>query len=460
MIGIIPEIPKSATSSEISVLSDPNSHASSIEVLQEGHTNSQTLMEEPQVKTTALTPTVSGAKAMIESSSSGSMTESVVVMEEALEINTEDDFRSVIGKDPDSDSSYRTCQSELSLTNCNNNTTNYEDARDPDESTPKVSKFMRLLNNSASASIADGLKLPPKMMNESGVEEIDLALAKPVLEWNYADFTAIDHRLKLFCDLALMDDPEEFLLMTLKCSCHMSNLESGFFSAVIAVTSKFIHVLKVTRPESEDPAEFLAKVDKFSAGNLAGVTKLCGDQGFRMELADSPDFIDVLLRDSSRVELFIDQLVNVLVENVHRRAIIVKKLDEEESEGKLTRALAKSSGFINPQDPKLHIGYLIRKEDKPATCSVIITKANLVICQDYYAWYITNGSNPESPGIGIYTAVNLDKIKHIVSKVLCLVRLLHDMSGHRIYHFITQILSGRIEKIFRYDILHGRERFY
>ena len=39
-------------------------------------------------------------------------------------------------------------------------------------------------------------------------------------------------------------------------------------------------------------------------------------------------------------------------------------------------------------------------------------------------------------------------------------RLLHDMSGDRIYHSIMQILSDGIEKNFRYDILRDRERFY
>ena len=48
----------------------------------------------------------------------------------------------------------------------------------------------------------------------------------------------------------------------------------------------------------------------------------------------------------------------------------------------------------------------------------------------------------------------------IKSMTFDLNRLLHDMSGDIIYHSITQMLSERIEKIFKYDILRDRERFY
>ena len=62
-------------------------------------------------------------------------------------------------------------------------------------------------------------------------------------------------------DLTFCDDPEEVVLLVTKCVCYVAeNDTQGPFAAVLTITNKTIHVLKITRPETEDPSEWLAKV--------------------------------------------------------------------------------------------------------------------------------------------------------------------------------------------------------
>ena len=71
------------------------------------------------------------------------------------------------------------------------------------------------------------------------------------MTWNFEDFTDIDARLKLHCELALCEEENETVLMLCKAGAAVVIAGSSVknFTSVVAVTNKAVYLLKVTRPE-------------------------------------------------------------------------------------------------------------------------------------------------------------------------------------------------------------------
>ncbi len=109
-----------------------------------------------------------------------------------------------------------------------------------------MSLFSALKSQSQSAfsspGVAEGEKLP---------EDADdgLALAPSAMEWDHSDFSNADHRLKLYCELTLCDEPGEIVLLTARAWLVLRSTARGFL-AVLVVSNKRIHVLRVTKAET------------------------------------------------------------------------------------------------------------------------------------------------------------------------------------------------------------------
>ncbi len=182
----------------------------------------------------------------------------------------------------DDTESYRTAMSDLSLNLVTANTTfasntpvagntpsgdNGEDDEDADASTPKaqphqgarmmlppglrqmsgpMSLFSAISRSSSFSmsiqAVAEGEKLP---------EDADdgLALEPSVMEWDFADFSNADHRLKLYCELSLCDEPDECVLLMAKGRVVVRSTGRGFL-AVVVVSNKRLHLLRVTKAET------------------------------------------------------------------------------------------------------------------------------------------------------------------------------------------------------------------
>ena len=57
-------------------------------------------------------------------------------------------------------------------------------------------------------------------------------IKKPIMDWNYEDFGCADHRVQLYCDLSLFNEPEEDLLIIVKVGQSVQTGQTGLLQAV------------------------------------------------------------------------------------------------------------------------------------------------------------------------------------------------------------------------------------
>ena len=113
----------------------------------------------------------------------------------------------------------------------------------------------------------------------------------PVMEispinWDYQDFTNIDHRVQLYCELSLFKEDEDILLLA-KGQLYVRSHPGKMYSGVIVVTNKKIYSLAITGVETEEPGDWLEMVASVDIVKLTKVVGLLGGLGVGLEITGS-----------------------------------------------------------------------------------------------------------------------------------------------------------------------------
>jgi len=103
------------------------------------------------------------------------------------------------------------------------------------------------------------------------------------ISWNYTDFSKADHRVQLYCDLSLFREEEDLLLLV-KGSLHLRSSPSNIWPGLLVVTNKRIYALKITGKETEEPGDWLELKASANVQKLSRLVGLVGGQGVGMEL--------------------------------------------------------------------------------------------------------------------------------------------------------------------------------
>jgi len=322
-----PGLLRSDSSSDISVLSNPSE--CSIEVIS---SKTEQDLTEPEVTpqvVDAITPVQTELK-MAESSSSGSMVNSVVAAETETDTqgspNTPTKYTgdSGVGSPSTPTRNNRSTTSSTSLYSptkkrldaldtvsidedssvfhsCQEDTDNSL-VEDTDVEQTSVSTIQDLSNTLSHLSGGGSLCASPVTVKSQtstplGASPLTLAPgsqlqppaspepAEPIspISWNYSDYSKADHRVQLYCELSLFREEEDLLLLA-KGSLHLRSAPSSVWPGVLVVTNKRIYTLRITGKETEEPSDWLELRSSANVQKLSRLVGLVGGQGVGLEL--------------------------------------------------------------------------------------------------------------------------------------------------------------------------------
>eukprot|EP00092_Neocalanus_flemingeri_P010449 GFUD01011260.1.p1 GENE.GFUD01011260.1~~GFUD01011260.1.p1 ORF type:complete len:1434 (+),score=529.61 GFUD01011260.1:103-4404(+) len=317
-----PSLLRSDSSSDISVLSNPSE--CSIEVI--SMRGEQDLSVPAASQGDAVTP-VQGDHKMVESSSSGSMVDSVVAAEAGNDTfdsqNTPTKYNEDSAGSPTTHNRNRSTTSSNSLSPTKKRLETDTVSMDEDSSVfhscqedtdtslvedCELTSASTMLDLSETLSVesarsaggsqgASPITVKSQTSTPLGASPLTLATAsqpqpaaspEPVeqispISWNYSDYTMADHRVQLYCELSLFREEEDLLLLA-KGSLHLRSTSSSLWEGVLVVTNKRIYALRITGKETEEPGDWLELRSSANVQKLSRLVGLVGGQGVGLEL--------------------------------------------------------------------------------------------------------------------------------------------------------------------------------
>jgi len=290
-------------------------------------------------------------------------------------------------------------------------------------SAPKFNKFLR--SNSDVASVRS-LKFhtPDTSFNISAQHEQggspeereDLQSSKPFREktgpiiWSYDDFSQVDHRIRLFCEINLFHLPDEELLVMAKGEIMVKSIHL-LVPGLIVLSNKKIYILKAEQPETEEPCDWLEQLTSAPVSRLQRIIRLLGGQGAALELAGSDnkptsglyfsrmssagyhglggeDCYYVITADSGRTQSLIQQTIDILQERVRSNPIpVVNELNQDEQ-----ALLLKQIQVDLSDDEEKLFSFQLALDDRGAVVSVICAGRELVVTTNFFSWVLLDKS--------------------------------------------------------------------
>ncbi|KAK7071172.1 hypothetical protein SK128_005199 [Halocaridina rubra] len=146
-------------------------------------------------------------------------------------------------------------------------------------------------------------------------EEIDEVegihrLVNPI-RYSYEDFSDIDHRLKLHCEVLLFHEPDELLLGLVK---GILLLKEGLreFQGLLVISSKKFYVLEIVGQEDDSPQTWLELQSSYSLSEVTVVHSLYQRQGLGFSIGESDLLLS--LADSHRANCFFNFFLETVEE--------------------------------------------------------------------------------------------------------------------------------------------------
>ncbi|EGI70964.1 PREDICTED: serine/threonine-protein kinase 11-interacting protein isoform X1 [Acromyrmex echinatior] len=221
------------------------------------------------------------------------------------------------------------------------------------------------------------------------------------VQYSYTDFSSIDHRIKLHIILNVFEHENEELVFLLKADILMHSMQETFSGCLVLSTSK-VYVLRIDGSEGEDPQRWLHKEISWTTDRLRSFIPLPFKQGVLIELQQSgkageehlaitllcilQDFqrtsnflfyiTDLQLPTSCEVEFSIPERYSILMHNVLTNAANYQT-------GDIVRLLAIfSSAILKYQNIAI----------KMKLSGLILTSAALVILKDNVQWLVPDSN--------------------------------------------------------------------
>jgi len=272
----------------------------------------------------------------------------------------------------------------------------------------EASKFF-----SAENSPNRALRSSPSRVAELSKNAEEMKYDKPYrkahgpIKWNTDDFTQVDHRIRLYCEINLFHQETEELLIVAKGELFVKSQASlKLFSGLLVVTNKSIYILNMADAVSEEPSDWLEQVASAPVHKLQRIVQLLGGQGVALELqvGDSkpPSMLyfsriggsgyagrmgglegyHLVLADANVTKTLIDQMVDLLQERVRSNPIpVVKELNQEEEQ-----LLAKQLKTDPEENVPAIASFQLAYSSSGKLISVICTSDGIVLATNFFAW--------------------------------------------------------------------------
>ncbi|XP_039312896.1 serine/threonine-protein kinase 11-interacting protein isoform X2 [Solenopsis invicta] len=273
------------------------------------------------------------------------------------------------------------------------------------------------------------------------------------VQYSYSDFSSIDHRIKLHIILNVFEHENEELVLLLKAEILMHSMQETFSGCLVLSTSK-VYVLRIDGPEGEDPQRWLHKEVSWTTDRLRSFVPLPFKQGVLIELQQpgktveehlaitllcilqdfqrTSNFLfyitDLQLPASCEVEFTIPERYSILMHNVLTNTANYQN-------GDIVRLLAMfSSAILKYQNVTT----------KLKLSGLILTDAMLVILKDNVQWLIP--SSDQVPLIAREQAMsNLIGIEHYDTWLT--LNFLDEIAGLEESWTLEFVSSGAVEAV-------------
>ncbi|KAJ8004133.1 hypothetical protein DPEC_G00155610 [Dallia pectoralis] len=202
------------------------------------------------------------------------------------------------------------------------------------------------------------------------------------------DYEVVDHRLKLFLDVEVFEQEEEFHSFL-----KMSTVIFGDpveFPSLLVVSDQRIYFLEVTSDMQGPPCDWLRKRDSHPITELSYLEVGLGSQSIHMEFEDGPVAYTLLVRDSARCKRFFSLLTGVVQE-------LSTKSDSKLKSISTTRLnpqhhlwpLVCEDQQTDEEDGQLQFFYLLaflHQEDSVTPLTVLATRETLYLLMEDHQW--------------------------------------------------------------------------
>ncbi|XP_018393306.1 PREDICTED: serine/threonine-protein kinase 11-interacting protein isoform X1 [Cyphomyrmex costatus] len=273
------------------------------------------------------------------------------------------------------------------------------------------------------------------------------------VQYSYTDFSSVDHRIKLHIILHVFEHENEELVFLLKANILLHSMQETFSGCLILSTSK-VYVLRIDGSEGEDPQRWLHKEISWTTDRLRSIVPLPFKQGVLIELQQSgkageehlvitllcilQDFqrtsnflfyiTDLQLPASCEVEFSIPERYSILMHNILTNTANYQT-------GDIVRLLAIfSSAILKYQNIAI----------KLKLSGLILTGAALVILKDNVQWLI-----PDSDQVPLVTREqaisNLIGIEHCDTWLT--LNFLDEIAGLEESWTLEFVSSGAVEAV-------------
>ncbi|XP_023929999.1 uncharacterized protein LOC106180429 isoform X2 [Lingula anatina] len=130
------------------------------------------------------------------------------------------------------------------------------------------------------------------------------------VRYNYEDFTQVDHRLKLYLTMSVLQGEEEVQCVLKTSIVQFPKPEE--FPGMLLVTSERIYIIKIIKEQSEKLEDALKVVDQQPVTELQFVDIGLGHQSFRLEFGTDGSCYTFLLKDEDRCKRFLALFIGMV----------------------------------------------------------------------------------------------------------------------------------------------------
>ncbi|XP_051160698.1 serine/threonine-protein kinase 11-interacting protein isoform X2 [Leptopilina boulardi] len=376
--------------SDIEVLSNPSQ--SSIEVLDEGSKSNLTPKRKKSEGqrnagvSSEITPIMAG---LTESSSSGSMTDSVCTAYENKNVKLCD------------------------ISEMSHSSDNVDNDAIKNVEIEKETVFMPVTNlTSMLGELLQTMKIGSTKTTPTKSEESSEFMGSDV-HYSYTDFNSVDHRIKLHIILNVFEQEKEELVLLLRAEIFTPTSSKTFPGCLVLSTSK-IYILKIFGPEGEDPQRWLKKEASWTMDRLRSFAPLPFKQGLLVQLEmpnktgeDIQNFtLLCILQDFQRTSSFLFYLTELSLPascevefivpdhcNFSIKNMLLTSKNHRQSD--LVRLLAIFSSAIVKSE---------KCTTKLNTSGLVTTSSTLIILEDNLQWLLPDHN--KTPAIAIEQALS------------------------------------------------------
>lgn len=245
------------------------------------------------------------------------------------------------------------------------------------------------------------------------------------LDLTSEDYSAVDHRLKLFLDVEVFEEEEEELHSFLKMSAVKFG-EPGEVPSLLVVSNLKMYFLELT-PETHrgQLSDWLIKRDSHSILDLSYLEVGLGSQSIHLEFAEGAAAYTLLVRNTERCKSYFGLLTGIVQEMAHK------------SDSKLQSI---STTRLSPQhhlwplmcediqddieDGQLHFCYLLAfviQEEFWTPLTVLATKETIFLLREDHQWrkstsdYTANdNSEPSSGGVTVLETLPISCVSSVM----------------------------------------------